>query len=69
MSINSYPGICFRCVKQVPPGKGDFQITSSVKKLKGKIAGRWLIRCHGCKYQGNGLLETSPFINLIKNEK
>ncbi len=66
MSLNRYNGICFRCGKNVPAGKGDFQSKNTLhKKIRNKIQGKWLVRCFGCKQGGNKPLETSPFYNLL----
>lgn len=66
MSLTRYGGTCFICGKTVKAGKGDFQSKGSLpKKLRGKILGRWLIRCFGCKNMGNKPLESSPFYKVL----
>jgi hypothetical protein len=47
-------------------GGGDFQNKSSLpKKIRSKIIGKWLVRCHGCKGLGNKPLESSPFYKIF----
>lgn len=59
--LTQYKGRCFRCGKEVLPGKGDIQrIGSLSKKDRKQFAfghGGWLVRCFNCKGQGNKIIE------------
>ena len=41
MAVNRYPGICWKCEKQVPAGGGDFELVGSLPKdVKPKYTGK-----------------------------
>ncbi len=54
-----YPGVCFKCNRNVPAGKGDFQSIGSLPKgmrsnyTGANYKGKWLVRCFLCKGTGN----------------
>lgn len=57
---NRFPGVCYRCGKDVPPRSGVFEKVTAAQREKwpGKMAGvKWLIQHHSCaaKYKGTAV--------------
>lgn len=49
---NKYPGICYRCGKNVEVGQGHFQ--RSQQNIKVKFATKWLLQHSECVFKHKG---------------
>ena len=61
---NRYPGICYKCGKEVPPGFGFFE--KGGKYANGKTV--WRVQCVKC-CDGRNVKETDKEVQRIKKEQ